>query len=948
MKLTSLGSTRRKKGMNERESETRGDNRVRSMMREEDNVETTPRKSEYGEEIWNTYNMMIEKFLELGEIRKTGDEFEIEKARAIAQLYADRADELLEEFREYIEKRKNENLPIEEINETMLRDAEIMWVRRTEEWNNFRCVSNMMMNLRIARVLARDEGMDRRIGDLMLAYIKRSEVLTKMAEGENGNSDIDMEEAVRKEECNIKTEQKPIYLDSNEVQESMTSDGVKDKVLYEMDKSATNEREDESIAESMRDNFDASVYSEMSTVSGKRTNDQKSGNDESQLSKKVKTNPKRPTLRDLVKVNDISNNNNNEVRIRFQFVYKGGTTLKKGSGEQVKELLYKMMTILKMSDRNTCLMPWRKKDNIGNLSGEEIRLITKEQIMHYIDLNSTEENLKSGKKYFMNGIRLKTRYTVATVIRKWEEQKYKNKGEDEFFKTTVIKEAEMQNSDTAYAVGYMMGTTEKGIYSTFAKEISQLTGVETEVSYQIVNQRGITNSIWQLAKEKAEKRYPNPFSREHRRMKFKFSPYALVVYVAKEEDISKARKSLFEKLGQVSEGQWPIVADGSRMKFVPIMQENIESEDVVKFLHEGLYIQAMSKGNEETFELPIKDIYEPKSYLKNQSLEQVIHLMTKDNEGTIPIFKHITRKWTSDPEEMKYEVVCQSSFKEDARQLLKNLQEILEEKYGIDVRRHFLAPIQMIRVKNKLEGKKTKVDKELEMMITTSQTDQYGMFLLEGMERATNDMKERNEKKQNKADTIKNGYNSDDTLSNTSTISTESKDSKTIQFSESAEYGNELTAESCVAKMRDHVARYGITLEEIKYWVERYHEHEEKLMRAQDIDDVLENINLKEWKDMRGGILAKRNLESIQRRAERKKKQKQETPAYERPDPQLDEALSKMDIDIPKKVVVNRNEDNNTKPSNSNTNTISQVSHLSDYEAPQQPKKKRSWGGGGR
>ena len=955
MKLTSLGSTRKKKTGKEneqdKEKDTEEDKSVKTNMKES-SINMNDNKGEVRnttvtnwDEIWNTYNMMIEKFLALGKHKKGKDEFEKQKAQAVVQLYADRADELIEEYRMSIEKKKEENEPIETVDETMLRDAEIMWVRKTEQWDDFVSVSHMLLRLRIARITVMDEETDRRIGEIILAYIKRSEILARIIDTKIECNDEEMEDVNRRHEdskIEVKTEQQ---------QEGKNGDNIEEKVMDEMDKSGIIDKEDESIAESMREYGNESVYTSTSTMSGKRTNDQKSGNEDVQMTKKVKTNPMRPTLKDLVKGNTIIKNTSNEVRIRFQFMYKGGETLNKGCGEQVKEILYKIMMILKKSDQHARLLPWRKKDTIGSLSGEEIKLLTKEQVLHYIDLNSTEENLRSGRKYFMNGLRIKTRDSVATVIRKWEGERYKDRGKDEFFKTTIIKEAEMQNSDEAYAVGFMMGTTEKGVYTTFGKEISKITGVETEVSYQIVNQRGVTNNIWQLAKEKAEKLYPNPFSKEHRRMKFRYSPYALVVYVSREEDVVKARKLLFEKLGQVKEGQWPMVADGSRMKFIPIMQESIESEEVVKFLHEGLYVQSMSKGNEDIFELPVKDIFERKDYLHNQSLEQIIHRMTKKDEGEIPLFKHITRRWTNNPEELKFEVACQAATKEEARDTLKDLQEILEKKYGIDVRQHFLAPIQMIRVKNKLERKKTSTDKELEMMISASQTDKYGSFLLEGMENATIEMNKRDKNAQEKKSINRTDYNSDETLSNASTISTESRDSKTIQFSESAEYGNELTAESCIRKMREHVTRYRITFEEIRDWIETYLDHEEMLMKAEDIDDVLDSIKLAEWKDMRGGILAKRKYEDAKRRAEKKKKKRDEIPAYARADPQLDEALSKMDIDIPSNVIVTQDKDNpitKNPDSNVNINNASQVSHLSDCEASQNSKRKKYWGGGGR
>ena len=102
-----------------------------------------------------------------------------------------------------------------------------------------------------------------------------------------------------------------------------------------------------------------------------------------------------------------------------------------------------------------------------------------------------------------------------------------------FIQSISMKVAEMQHSDQAFPVGYMVGTTEKGIYRTVNEAISKQTGVQTEVSYQNIDQKGVTNKMWVFAKEKALEKFSNPYSREHKRLKFAFSPSALVIYVSR-------------------------------------------------------------------------------------------------------------------------------------------------------------------------------------------------------------------------------------------------------------------------------------------------------------------------------------------------------------------------------------------------------------------------------
>ena len=278
MKLTSLGSTRKKKtgkeNKQDKEKDTEEDKSVKTNMKES-SINMNDNKGEVRnttvtnwDEIWNTYNMMIEKFLALGKHKKGKDEFEKQKAQAVVQLYADRADELIEEYRMSIEKKKEENEPIETVDETMLRDAEIMWVRKTEQWDDFVSVSHMLLRLRIARITVMDEETDRRIGEIILAYIKRSEILARIIDTKIECNDEEMEDVNRRQEdskIEVKTEQQ---------QERKNGDNIEEKVMDEMDKSGIIDKEDESIAESMREYGNESVYTSTSTMSGKRTNHQ--------------------------------------------------------------------------------------------------------------------------------------------------------------------------------------------------------------------------------------------------------------------------------------------------------------------------------------------------------------------------------------------------------------------------------------------------------------------------------------------------------------------------------------------------------------------------------------------------------------------------------------------------------------------------------------------------
>ena len=100
-----------------------------------------------------------------------------------------------------------------------------------------------------------------------------------------------------------------------------------------------------------------------------------------------------------------------------------------------------------------------------------------------------------------------------------------------------IKPAEMQKYDIAYPIGYFSDTTERGEYTIILNSISNQVGTVAEVLFQFVDQDGVLARIWKYTREQAEKLYPDPATKEHKRIEFSYAPSALVVYIAEKKDL---------------------------------------------------------------------------------------------------------------------------------------------------------------------------------------------------------------------------------------------------------------------------------------------------------------------------------------------------------------------------------------------------------------------------
>jgi len=541
-----------------------------------------------------------------------------------------------------------------------------------------------------------------------------------------------------------------IEIDQEEDEEELENNLNKNKAKRKASDQIPNEKEDERINEMNKtqrvkspEKENKEMEKSTSKVQAETTNENNKG--------KENKNSKVLSYKDVAKLNiedkeeDKMKNNdtkkknsNGEIRIRFQFQVDKND--KRNDNDILKNVLYDMMQCSKAIDASAGLITWKKDGQEKRLNGDEIKLIANNELLKYIDMTEKTNTMIKGKIYYRNGMRISTSMSVYEFTEKWGNMKY-NKDNDLFKDWKPVKPAEAQNFDTAYPIGYFVGSVERGEYTTITKDIQQLLKVESEVSYQLISQRGVSNKIWIQAKEEAMKDYPNPNSSEHRRLKFAHSPSALVVYVSKTKDILQARRNITEKYGNPMEKHWPILADGSKMRFTPIFKSFVKNKKVYEHLIDMLWVQAKSKAHDVLLDLHVTDIQEKKAYLGDQSMEQIIHKKTSKKMKDAPIIKHIIKKWSRNPEAVEYQASINPYMLEEAQALLTTLKNDLTREYGNDVLQHFqnnhYRPYKKSNVKYtiKPEQEEDDYDEELvDFMLKTHTTDPYTKILVEGLD----------------------------------------------------------------------------------------------------------------------------------------------------------------------------------------------------------------------
>jgi hypothetical protein len=195
----------------------------------------------------------------------------------------------------------------------------------------------------------------------------------------------------------------------------------------------------------------------------------------------------------------------------------------------------------------------------------------------------------------------------------------------------TINLAPMQKSNNSYIIGIAVGSSENQDYEVLNDKLQEATGIAgIEVSFQNVNQAGISQEFWKIANSKANKVNRDKASRDHLRTKYLWAPNALAVYVPNKEAVTIARKIMIQKYGKSVEGSDPVWPDGSSMRFLPIKGPAIKNEKTKEIVRKRMAFHIWMKANEITLDTNMININEGMTLFDGYTFSEKI-LNMKDN-----------------------------------------------------------------------------------------------------------------------------------------------------------------------------------------------------------------------------------------------------------------------------------------------------------------------------
>ena len=365
--------------------------------------------------------------------------------------------------------------------------------------------------------------------------------------------------------------------------------------------------------------------------------------------------------------------------VRFHCSFIGHQTERSipAFASQVRQFLRSFLLMGRIIDKTMTITAWDNPAVVTSL--KQIQELSDDAICTFIQMPKDKYMLKG--RVNMIGIRIIAKVPGWRITRNFAILRYLNKQTD---KSIIVKEAPSHKGPQSFQLGYFQGTSPNGDYTTFRNEIEKETEGKVEISWQNIYVRGVSGKIWDMAKKEADKA-GDKNSSEHKRKKFQLAPEGLQANVRNREEIKPMKTMLMEKYGKRVQ-----ISDGSIIRFIPFATNHASMSQKMKSkLTKRLAWQSIAKAGEEKFPVSIRDIHEPKEYLKGKSMEQVIHEMESSH---LRIFRHIGIRWNTNLKATDYDLIAHSSMVGEAAKMVDQLKHYMFEYANGDqqVWTHFL------------------------------------------------------------------------------------------------------------------------------------------------------------------------------------------------------------------------------------------------------------------
>lgn len=357
-----------------------------------------------------------------------------------------------------------------------------------------------------------------------------------------------------------------------------------------------------------------------------------------------------------------------------------------GYGDYIR-VARELLMYAKEFDDKVLMLPWDDKAGLGPINLDDFANVknVSDKIRQYF-YKPAYVNLQQGSPVYGIGIRFSTDMDKYEFYNRWNVQKSVHKQSNKTVYSVNL--APTQKSPTSFIIGIAVGSTEDQDFELLNQRLEEETKIKgIEVSFQNINQVGVTTDFWKIANQKAFDVNPDKLARDHLRTKYRWAPNAIAIYVPNKEAVTIARKIMLHKYGKLADGKEPIWPDGSQMRFLPIKGSPIKNEKTLHIIKKRMAYHISLKVNEVVLDTGMTNIYQTIEAFQGKTFAEII--LDQKNDSGDRIFTHFNRGWSSDPSKERWQLATRMNTREDGKKILNNIKDVMYDKFGQDVNQFF-------------------------------------------------------------------------------------------------------------------------------------------------------------------------------------------------------------------------------------------------------------------
>ena len=361
--------------------------------------------------------------------------------------------------------------------------------------------------------------------------------------------------------------------------------------------------------------------------------------------------------------------------VTFQLPYMEQNPTIAVCSEVLKAKLTAVLTRAKEVDRKAKINPWHEEVDLPTITKIEDIPDNPMILKSYLSPLRKEGRLNTGRN---NGWRLR----ITTHIKRDEFLHYWGLSKREFTKVEFItlRETPLQHS-TYHAAGFFINSSDGQLIEELEEALSEDLGFKIGIRYRpgTLDKRA-ADELWKEAKKAREAAQ----GYEKSRVFFRKAPFAQQVYAPTRQQALQAAAMLSKKYGTPEEdGQYPRLPDGTRMRFVAasVYLDMQGRATAANLFPQQIMFQTMAI----TAPIQVRDPFQKFETQENKTMHQLLMDLQDEEMSNEPFFRHMTKKFHWNYKTKEYEVSIHGQMYERASKVLRNLKQVMTEKYGREV-----------------------------------------------------------------------------------------------------------------------------------------------------------------------------------------------------------------------------------------------------------------------